>query len=227
MPARSTEVPDAPRSGGRRRGPSKGDLKEAAILDTAWQLLSEHPLSTLTIDQLARGAGISRSTFYFYFASRDAVIRALTTRVAGHLHEVVSGLAVRTDLPIRTQVEERVAAYLARWRAEGPVLRAMIPIYERDPELRAFWDGIVAEVSAEVVHAIERAGGAGPAAGDHEATGALVAALFAMMWRTGYEISLTKPSKTGDQRAVDALTTVWLRTLWRSDDPRPRPIDPR
>ena len=38
-----------------------------------------------------------------------------------------------------------------------------------------------------------------------------------MMWRTGYEISLTKPSKLADRRTAAALTTVWLRTLWRRE----------
>ena len=69
---------------GRRRGrPSKGDLKEAAILDTAWHLLAEKPVTAITIEELAAGAGISRSSFYFYFDSRDAVVRALAAAGGG------------------------------------------------------------------------------------------------------------------------------------------------
>jgi len=45
---------------GRRRGPRKGDLKEAAILDTASELLGRKPLSEITTEALAKGAGISR-----------------------------------------------------------------------------------------------------------------------------------------------------------------------
>lgn len=69
------------RGGGRRRGPSKGDRTEAAILDVAWGLLPEKPLSSITISDLAQGAGISRSSFYFYFESKDAVVLALAQRV--------------------------------------------------------------------------------------------------------------------------------------------------
>ena len=89
------------------------------------------------------------------------MIRALTTRVAERLHDVVAGLGAGLDAQptrsIRDQVETRVAAYLAGWRDEGPVLRAMVPLYESDPELRAFWDRIVGELSDQVVGAIEQA----------------------------------------------------------------------
>ncbi len=78
MPARRTpRRASAPASAARRRTPRKGDLTEQAILDTAARLLAERPLSEIGIDELARGAGISRSSFYFYFASREALLRTL------------------------------------------------------------------------------------------------------------------------------------------------------
>ncbi|HKT02116.1 MAG TPA: TetR/AcrR family transcriptional regulator, partial [Rugosimonospora sp.] len=75
---------------GRRRGPRKGDLREQAILDTAWRLLAVKPASTITVDELAAGAELSRSSFYFYFDSRDAAITALAARTAGELRSAVS-----------------------------------------------------------------------------------------------------------------------------------------
>src|SRR5262245_31819762 len=72
----------------RQRPPRKGDLREAAILDRAWALLAEKPLSHITIEDLVSGARISRSSFYFYFESKDAVIRALAARVEGEIRDV-------------------------------------------------------------------------------------------------------------------------------------------
>ena len=43
----------------------------------AWELLAVKPIGEITIGELAAGANISRPTFYFYFDSRDAVVRAL------------------------------------------------------------------------------------------------------------------------------------------------------
>src|SRR4051794_41231086 len=72
-------VSPAPR--GRRSVRPSGDDRELAILTTAERLLSERPLSSISVDDLARGAGISRPTFYFYFASKDAVLLTLLDRV--------------------------------------------------------------------------------------------------------------------------------------------------
>ena len=59
-----------------RRPARKGDLKEQAILATCERLLGEKPLGEIGVDELAAGAGISRPSFYFYFESKNAVLRA-------------------------------------------------------------------------------------------------------------------------------------------------------
>ena len=48
--------------------------EHGAILATAEQLLAERPLADFSVDDLAKGAGISRPTFYFYFPSKNAVL---------------------------------------------------------------------------------------------------------------------------------------------------------
>ena len=78
VPAPASDSP-APR--GRRPARPSGDDRELAILATAERLLAERPLSAISVDDLARGAGISRPTFYFYFASKDAVLLTLLDRV--------------------------------------------------------------------------------------------------------------------------------------------------
>ena len=66
---------------GRRAARPSGDDRELAILDTAERLLEERPLAEISVDDLAKGAGISRPTFYFYFPSKDAVLLTLLERV--------------------------------------------------------------------------------------------------------------------------------------------------
>jgi len=43
----------------------------------------------ISVDDLARGAGISRSTFYFYFRSKDAVLLTLLDRVSENVEKAV------------------------------------------------------------------------------------------------------------------------------------------
>src|SRR5882672_5923379 len=64
-------------SRGRRGSRPSGDDRELAILATAERLLADRPLSAISIDELAKGAGLSRPTFYFYFASKEAVLLSL------------------------------------------------------------------------------------------------------------------------------------------------------
>src|SRR5580700_9701899 len=68
-------------SRGRRSASTNGDERERAILSTAERLLGERSLAEISVDDLAQGAGISRSAFYFYFPSKDAVVLTLVDRV--------------------------------------------------------------------------------------------------------------------------------------------------
>lgn len=76
-----TTVGSARTHRGRRSARPSGDDRELAILSTAEQLLRERPLADISVDDLAKGAGLSRPTFYFYFPSKDAVLLTLFERV--------------------------------------------------------------------------------------------------------------------------------------------------
>jgi AcrR family transcriptional regulator len=199
---------------GRRRGPSKGDLKEAAILDCAWALLAHKPVADITIEELARGAGISRPTFYFYFESREAVIRALAANVADQLLATASGVTEPTDDSPEVVTRQVVAAYMERWQREGPVLRAMAPLYESDPEHRRFWDGINDQIVDAIATTIAAERAAGRALPGPPAERDLARALMAMLWRSGYELSLERRSAAALRRRIDTLTAVSLRAIY-------------
>ncbi len=60
-------------------------------------MLGEKSYADISVDDLARGAGLSRPTFYFYFPSKEAVLLALLDRVVAkrgaHRDEAVSSPA--------------------------------------------------------------------------------------------------------------------------------------
>jgi AcrR family transcriptional regulator len=78
---------------GRRSARPSGDDRELAILETAEELLAQRPLADISVDDLAKGAGISRPTFYFYFPSKDAVLLTLFERVVVQADTAMAGLA--------------------------------------------------------------------------------------------------------------------------------------
>ena len=204
---------------GRRRGPRKGDVKEDAILETAWKLLADKPLSTITIDELAQGAGISRPTFYFYFDSRDAVAKTLAGRVADQWVQATAGTFDDQDIEPTVAIRQLAEAFVGLWRLEGPVLRAMATLYENDDDMRSFWDGITETLLDHASDAIERERVLGRALPGPPAARDLARVLSAMLWRSGYETSLTPPSPAADRRVVEALTTVTLRAVYGTTEP--------
>ncbi|MFG3497739.1 TetR/AcrR family transcriptional regulator [Streptomyces sp. NPDC047928] len=57
-----------------------------AIMDTAWSLVTEHGLLSVTMTQVAERTGIGRATLYKYFPDVEAILAAHhERRVAGHL----------------------------------------------------------------------------------------------------------------------------------------------
>ncbi|GGL14786.1 TetR/AcrR family transcriptional regulator [Nocardia jinanensis] len=57
---------------GRRE--QKRFVLRRTVRDTAWRLVAEHGYDTVTVDQIATGAGISVATFYRHFTSKEGVL---------------------------------------------------------------------------------------------------------------------------------------------------------
>jgi AcrR family transcriptional regulator len=202
----------------RRRGPRKGDLKEQAILETAERLLAERPLDDIGIDELARGADISRPTFYFYFESKGAVLRALIDRITEEAYATAEWLG-RTDMAPREAIQKSLEGTAKLWREHGPVLRAAVEAWGTVPELRLFWEQVIAgfvEASAEQIKRERRAGVApngGPSAK------ALATALVWLNERCFYTASVGADPALSEREMIGTLSTIWLRAIYRDDDP--------
>ena len=107
----------------RRRRPRKGDLKEQAILDTAERLLAERSFDQIGVDELARGAGISRPTFYFYFESKQAVLRLLVEQVTTQAFSDSDWLT-GADQPPEEAIRSGIEMGVQLWRDHGAVRRS-------------------------------------------------------------------------------------------------------
>jgi AcrR family transcriptional regulator len=202
-----------------RRGPSKGDLKERAILATCERLLGERPLGEIGVDELAAGAGISRSSFYFYFESKNAVLRALVERLADEMYAEAEGWLEREDDSPEVTVSRSIGAAAQQWREHGPVLRAAVETWGSVPELQAFWEDIVRRFVKQSAARIadERESGAAPPGPDPEA---LAKALIWMNERCFYTSSLRADPSLGDDQLVPTLTAIWLRSIYATFTPQ-------
>jgi TetR/AcrR family transcriptional regulator, ethionamide resistance regulator len=205
----------SPRAGtvGSRRRPSKGDLTSQAILDTAERLLLTRSLDDIAVDELASGAGISRSTFYFHFASREAVLHALAGGILDALYEAASSWLRRGSEPPEDSIRRALGASLALWREHGPVLRAAVRARDTDPLMREFWTGVArrfVDATASQID-LERRAGVAPPGPDARS---LAAVLVAMNEQAFLSRSRSRRSTARDRELVDTLTCVWLRSVY-------------
>ncbi|MFD7657511.1 TetR/AcrR family transcriptional regulator [Actinosynnema sp. NPDC059797] len=205
----------SPRAGtvGSRRRPSKGDLTSQAILDTAERLLQTRSLDDIAVDELAAGAGISRSTFYFHFASREAVLHALSGAALDALYESASTWLRRGNEPPEAAIRRALGTSLALWRKHGAVLRAAVRARDTDPLMREFWSDVArrfVEATATQIE-LERAAGTAPGGPDARV---LAAVLVSMNEQSFLNRSRSRRSTARDRELVDALACVWLRSVY-------------
>ncbi|HEY3006103.1 MAG TPA: TetR/AcrR family transcriptional regulator [Kribbellaceae bacterium] len=200
--------------GVRRRGPRKGDRTSQAILDTAEKLLAERDLSSITIDDLASGAGISRSAFYFHFESREAVLYLLADRVLAELFASAEVWTSRRGAEPADAVRRAIAGNLAIWRKHGAVLRAAVQVRETDPVMEQFWADVARRFIGATAQQIEADRELGIALPGPPSAKQLAGALVAMNDETFYHQS--KARKSGDREVVETLTAVWLRAVYGS-----------
>jgi AcrR family transcriptional regulator len=82
------------RQGGRPRSPEA----QRAILEATENLLRERGYAGLSIDEVARRAGVSKRTIYRWWPSKGALVAEAFTESAGQRHQDVNTGRVRDDL---------------------------------------------------------------------------------------------------------------------------------
>jgi AcrR family transcriptional regulator len=200
---------------GRRAGRPSGDDRELAILATAERLLGDRPLSAISVDDLARGAGISRPTFYFYFASKDAVLLSLLDRVVAEADAATRAAFDRPASGPREGWRRVITAYHETFRAHRALTLAWAEARSSNTEIRNLWAGVVESWVQRCTVAIEaeRSRGAapeGPSARD------LAVVLISTNERVLYATFSGDGPAVAETAVVDVLLEVWLRTIYRS-----------
>ncbi|GAA1559864.1 TetR/AcrR family transcriptional regulator [Kribbella lupini] len=184
----------------RRQGPRKGDLREKAILDAAEDLLGRESVELMTVESIAKGAGISRAALYFYFGSKLEVLTALVGRTVDAM-TAQADVAQAADASVEDVVRASVRHTANSWREHGLVMRAAVDLTPTTPAIRALWTGTVNRYATAMTEVLTRAGVADPA---------LAEALCWMTERTFYWASVN-----GDDldRTAETCAQIWCATL--------------
>jgi AcrR family transcriptional regulator len=209
-------VPQSDRSAavrGRRPVRPSGDDRELAILATAERLLAERPLSTISVDDLARGAGISRPTFYFYFASKDAVLLTLLDRVVAEADAATrDAFGVPATGP-REGWRRAITAYYETFRAHRPLTLAWAEARSTNAEVRRLWARVFEEWVLQCATAIEAERNRGAAPAGLPARD-LAVALTSMNERVLYATFSGDGPAVAESDVVDVLLEIWLSAVY-------------
>ncbi|CDO09447.1 TetR/AcrR family transcriptional regulator [Mycolicibacterium cosmeticum] len=191
----------------RRTGePRKGDLREAAILDAAEELLGTIGYDAMTIADVAEGAGITRGALYFYFGSKQEVITALFARTVAVLHEK-SRAASEDAASGAKAIDTAMRRTEDLWREHGVVMRTAIDLTATIPQIDTLWKE-TADIFIAAIKAILEHMGV-PAGKRPDQSTALAEALCWMIERNFYQASRVSPARLAQARQT--CTEIWLR----------------
>jgi TetR/AcrR family transcriptional regulator, ethionamide resistance regulator len=197
---------------GRRTRPS-GDEREAAILATAVRLLEHKKFVDISVDDLARGAGLSRPTFYFYFASKDAVLLSLLDPLIRQADKEFDGAAQRLPADPRRVWRNGIDAFFTSFGSHSVVARAGSEAIATSPDVRSVWSAFMQKwitQTAEMIVA-ERERGAAP---DTIPAHHLATSLNLMNERAMTATLVAEEGAVPQDRIVDTLTHIWLTSIY-------------
>lgn len=105
----------------RRRSSAE---RSAAIFDALRALLLEHPWGEVTLEAVARDAGVSRQTLYNAFGSRYGLAQAYTLALADVLCDAIAETVAAYPEDPRRGLEQALLLYLETSQAD-PLIRRM------------------------------------------------------------------------------------------------------
>lgn len=182
---------------------------ESAVRSATLELAEQVPFKDLTIDEISRAAGISRTAFYFYFRGKHELLLAAMEEVADEIYQEADRWWHGEGEPetlIRAGLEGIVAVYAHH----SGLLRVGHEVSTYDRDVGDLWRALVQRFVSETAEHLRREQAAGRLRPlDPEAT---AESLVWMMERCNYVfLSLGRRSP---EQVVETLTAIWLHALY-------------
>jgi TetR/AcrR family transcriptional regulator, ethionamide resistance regulator len=174
---------------------------ESAILDATEQLLRERPLHQLSVADIIDAAGVSRSSFYAYFASKTAVIAECLRAVMDQVVVAVQPFHQQSGGDAEAAIRLSLQQWVEVCKRHGALLRTVSEEWPHDAELRRLWFEMLETVTAGTARVIRaaRATGQAPDGADPRTLAAC------LMW--GYERVL-HVALVGDAAGLPELDAI-------------------
>lgn len=197
----------------RRSARPSGDDRELAILTTAERLLEDRPLTDISVDDLAKGAGISRPTFYFYFPSKEAVLLTLLDRVINEADTALEALSDAADNDREGMWRTGINVFFETFGSHRAVIRGGQGVRALNAEVRELWSTFMQKWIAYTAAIIEEERERGAAPNTLPAR-ELATALNLMNERALSASFLAEEPSVPEAHVLETLVHVWVNTIY-------------
>jgi AcrR family transcriptional regulator len=200
------------RTSAARRRPerSRGDVREADLLEIAERLLRDGRFDETSISELAAAADISRPTFYFYFASKQALLERLIETTLGELIARHWSRMERRDETPGQELRGTLHDVADMWVEHAVVLAAAAELAGSVPSLFDRIAGVIESVVDERARLLVEAGTT-PEVADLATARETALALSWMSERNFYVLSRRNPTAADYHALADRLSAIWAR----------------
>ncbi len=199
-------------SRGRRSARPSGDDRELAILATAERLLEQRPLTDISVDDLAKGAGLSRPTFYFYFPSKDAVLLTLFERVITEADSALENMVANLTGDLKALWRTGINVFVETFGSHRAVSLAADSA-RTNKDLRELWSRFMQKWIGHIAMVIEteRSRGAAPVTLPADELSTALNLLNEKLMLSSFASDLPSVPR---ERLLETLVHIWTTSIY-------------
>jgi AcrR family transcriptional regulator len=199
-------------SRGRRSARPSGDDREQAILATAERLLEERSFADISVDDLAKGAGLSRPTFYFYFKSKEAVLLTLFERVIVEADSALEDMVANPPADLKALWRTGINVFVETFGSHRAVSLAA-DAARTNSDMRELWSRFMQKWVGHITTVIEteRSRGAAPVTVPAHELSAALNLLNENVMLTSFADDRPSVPK---EHLLDTLVHIWVTSIY-------------
>jgi AcrR family transcriptional regulator len=197
----------------RRRG--RRPRTYAAVLAATSELLETVPLAQLSVARVIAAAGVSRTSFYEHFTSKEDVVVKLVRSISAEVAEEIEPMFARDGRGPEQAFREGLSRLLRVSARHAPLVLAASEEWPAVPELQRLWFRMHGELTRRLADLIaaERAAGRAPGGADPEA----LAACLVWTGERAFHVAMTGeiPGLSGHDALIEPLVQLYVGTIYR------------
>jgi AcrR family transcriptional regulator len=180
------------------------------ILDAAQEFLRERSFREMSVDSLMARTGHTRTVFYRHFPDVPSLVLTLIAEVGAELVDAAEEWAA-TDTLTPEEARRRLAVFVDFYVRNGPVVHAVAEAAHHDDAVEDAYDAMVerfvAITAAGIEERVERMQ-------LDPIDAPQIARALVRMLNAYLDDALGRGQETDPGRVLDAIATIWIRTLF-------------